>query len=87
MSSSDPDFADFSFSELLNFVSTISRTKKQSSLGVWRDGHGLESMESLESNVDQILDELTSRVQEAWSLDRIQTNFAHAGLNLSLIHI
>ncbi len=82
MSSSDPDFADFSFSELLNFVSTISRTKKQSSLGVWRDGHGLESMESLESNVDQILDELTSRVQEAWSLDRIQTNFAHAGLNL-----
>ncbi|WP_371803782.1 hypothetical protein [Candidatus Lokiarchaeum ossiferum] len=82
MSSSDPQFSDFTFTELLNFVSTISRTKKQSSLGVWKDGHGLESMDNLEANVDQILEELTTRVKKVWSLDRIQSNFARAGLNL-----
>lgn len=82
MSSNDHDFSDFSFVELLNFVSTISRTKKQSSLGVWKDGHGLESIDHLEANVDQILEELTNRVKKVWSLERIQSNFASAGLNL-----
>ena len=80
--SSEVDFTDFSFKELINFVSTISRTKKQSSLGVWENGHGLESIEHLESNVDSILIELTNRVQKSLSLDNIQKNFARSEITL-----
>ncbi|MHA1584111.1 MAG: hypothetical protein ACTSWL_02560 [Promethearchaeota archaeon] len=63
-------------------VKTISRTKKQSSKMVWKNGYGLKGVDSLEANVDNFLDELTRRVQRTFSLDRIQYNFATSKLNL-----
>ena len=42
------------------------------------EGHALESIDDLEANADDILDELRKRVRREWSMQRIQYNFAHS---------
>jgi len=75
-------FKAFTFSELVEMVRTISRTKHESRTGVWKEGVGLESMENLEAHVDDILEELAQRIRHSWSTDRIQKNFRSNSVSL-----
>jgi len=76
------DFSDLAFHELIDFVSTIKRTKKKSSTDVWREGYGLQAMEHLETEVEHILQELTDRVKTNWSYSIIQKNFKRTDIAL-----
>ncbi|UYP48222.1 hypothetical protein NEF87_004507 [Candidatus Lokiarchaeum ossiferum] len=78
----DNPFKKFQFEELVEMVRTISRTKTQSREGVWKDGHGLQSIDHLEAHVDDILDELARRIRANFTIDRIQRNFRYNKLNL-----
>ena len=75
-------FDAFNFNELLDMIRTIIRTKNKSLECLWKDGCGLESLEHLEAHVDDILEEIASRVRDAWSFDRIQLNFKSHSLTL-----
>ena len=77
-----PDLSKFNFNELIDIVKTISRTKKKSSEDMWKKGYGLQSMDSLEANTDNILDEIIYRVRDQWSRFEIERNFR----NLALPH-
>jgi len=71
----NPDFSQFNFNELIDIVKTISRTKKKSSEEVWKNGYGLQSIDRLESNIDDVLDEIIIRVRDQWSRYDIERNF------------
>lgn len=70
-----PDFSEFNFNELISIVKTISRTKKKSSEGMWKNGYGLQSIDSLEGNIDDVLYELINRIRDQWSRYDIERNF------------
>jgi hypothetical protein len=82
MEKSNSHFDAFNFNELLNMIRTIMNTKNRSLENLWKEGCGWESMENLESHVDDILEEIACRVREAWSFDRIQLNFKSHSLSL-----
>ncbi|MCF2141093.1 MAG: hypothetical protein K9W44_13625 [Candidatus Lokiarchaeota archaeon] len=71
------NFSDFSFNELINMVNTIARTKHRSRQDVWTEGYGLQSIDHLESHVDEILEELAYRIRQSFNIGRIQSNFRH----------
>ncbi|WP_457557587.1 hypothetical protein [Candidatus Harpocratesius sp.] len=71
------NFRDFSFNELVQMVDTIARTKHRSRQGVWTEGFGLQSIDHLESHVDEILEELAHRIRQSFNIARIQSNFRH----------
>lgn len=73
----EENFEKFTFNELIQMVDAISRTKHASRQGVWSNGYGLQSIEHLESHVDDILNELAYRIRSAFNLARIQSNFRH----------
>jgi len=70
-----PDFSEFNFNELIGIVKTISRTKKKSSEEMWKNGYGLQSIDSLEGNIDDVLYELINRIRDQWSRYDIERNF------------
>ena len=85
-----PDFSQFKFNELIDIVKTISRTKKKSSEEVWKNGYGLQSIDSLEANIDDVLYELINRIRDQWSRYEIERNFRNLVLPheiLNLYHI
>ena len=85
-----PDFSQFNFNELIDIVKTISRTKKKSSENIWKNGYGLKSIDTLEANIDDVLDEIIYRVKEQWSRYDIERNFRNLVLPheiLNLFHI
>ena len=70
-----PDFTQFNFNELIDIVKTISRTKKKSSEGIWKNGYGLKSIDTLEANIDDVLYEIINRIRDQWSRYDIERNF------------
>jgi hypothetical protein len=75
-------FVEFDFNELREMVLAIAKTKHKSREGVWKNGYGLESIDHLESHIDEILEEMALRIREAFSVFRIQSNFKHNKLPL-----
>ncbi|QEE16245.1 hypothetical protein DSAG12_02075 [Promethearchaeum syntrophicum] len=82
-----PDLSQFNFNELIDIVKTISRTKKKSSEGMWKNGYGLQSMDSLEANIDDVLDEIIYRVKEQWSRFEIERNFSNLALPHEILNL
>ncbi len=82
-----PDFSEFNFNELIDIVKTISRTKKKSSEEMWKNGHGLQSIDSLEANIDDVLDELIIRVKKQWSRYDIEMNFRNMALPHEILNL
>jgi len=77
-------FDSFSFNELIAIVRTIRETKNQSNQTRWKEGYRLESIDELEANVDDVLKEITRRVQNVWNFNRITSNFKYSSSNLPL---
>ncbi len=77
-----PKFQEFSFVELKDMVRAIARTKHKSREGQWKNGYGLQSIDHLETHVDDILKEMARRIREAFSIGRIHYNFRHNKSNL-----
>ena len=72
----------FTFTELVEMIKTISRTKNKSRQDKIHGGVGLQSMEHLESHIDDFLFELAQRIKKSWSQIRIQRSFRYSKLNL-----
>ncbi|MHA1511259.1 MAG: hypothetical protein ACTSRX_06005, partial [Promethearchaeota archaeon] len=82
-----PDFSQFNFNELIDIVKTISRTKKKSSEEMWKNGHGLKSIDTLEANIDNVLDEIILRVRDQWSRYDIEMNFKNMVLPHEILNL
>ncbi|MHA1473715.1 MAG: hypothetical protein ACTSPA_01775 [Promethearchaeota archaeon] len=82
-----PDFSEFNFNELIDIVKTISRTKKKSSEGMWKNGYGLQSIDNLEANIDDVLDEIIIRVRDQWSRNDIERNFRNLVLPHEILNL
>ena len=81
---SNSKFDSFSFNELIAIVKTIRATKSQSNQTRWKEGYRLESIDELEANVDDVLREITRRVQYVWNFNRITSNFKFSTTNLPM---
>ncbi|MHA1720224.1 MAG: hypothetical protein ACTSWX_15320 [Promethearchaeota archaeon] len=81
------DFSKFNFNELIDFVKTISSAKKKSSLETWKKGYGLQSIDHLEGNIDEILYELTTRIKDQWSRYDIERNFKNMALPNEILNL
>ena len=73
---------NFTFAELVEMIKTISRTKNKSRQDKINGGVGLQSIEHLESHMDDILFELAERIKLSWNQMRIQRSFRFSKLNL-----
>ncbi len=82
-----PDFSQFNFNELIDIVKTISRTKKKSSEGMWKNGFGLQSIDTLEANIDDVLFELINRIRDKWSRYDIERNFRSLALPHEILNL
>ena len=82
-----PDFSQFNFNELIDIVKTISRTKKKSSEEMWKNGHGLKSIDTLEANIDEVFDEIIYRVRDQWSRYEIERNFKNLALPHEILNL
>ena len=82
-----PDFTQFNFNELIDIVKTISRTKKKSSEGIWKNGYGLKSIDTLEANIEDVLDELIFRIKDQWSRYEIERNFSTLALPNEILNL
>ncbi|MHA1648074.1 MAG: hypothetical protein ACTSVL_10920 [Promethearchaeota archaeon] len=81
------DFSQFNFNELIDIVKTISRTKKKSSENTWKNGYGLKSIDTLEANIDDVLDEIIIRVRDQWSRYDIEMNFRNLVLPSEILNL
>ncbi len=82
-----PDFSQFNFNELIDIVKTISRTKKKSTENIWKNGYGLQSIDSLEGNIDDVLYELINRIKDKWSRYDIEMNFRNLALPHEILNL